>query len=130
MKTNKRRELVPVSDAVVDEEELASPGALAVKRVKGWGGGMASDRKGKGPLDIGKIEELKVPCNVLPTSASVSSILPSLNSCFHPSLSPFRCAINHSFSFHPTFPDTEVVLDRVHEMYSGEQRVSQRCPGG
>ena len=73
LETNKRRELVPVSDAVMDEEELASPGALAVKRVKGWGGGMASDRKGKGPLDIGKIEELKVPCKPLPTSAPVSS---------------------------------------------------------
>jgi len=73
METNKRRELVPVSDAVMDEEELASPGALAVKRVKGWGGWMASDRKGKGPLDIGKIEELKVPCKALPTSAPAYS---------------------------------------------------------
>lgn len=49
-----------MSDTILAEEDLTSPGALAAKRVKTWGAGMMGERKGKGPLDIGKLEELKV----------------------------------------------------------------------
>jgi hypothetical protein len=108
METNKRRELVPVSDAVMDEEELASPGALAVKRVKGWGGGMASDRKGKGPLDIGKIEELKVPGKPLPTSAPVSS-----SSLISPS-----APVSSSSLISPPFPNPRFPPHVAHSNHS------------